>query len=399
MKRLGALLAIIVPMVLFAANGWLAASESEEPFPPAGVESEVALLADALDPTAMATGPPTSDPMHTSTPAPVPSVEAAEPTAVLPATPQPEQAEVVPELPGVATFEPNELGDILVLEYHAVGFPEARWRRTPVNLRQDLEYLLSQGYYPVNLADVVLGRLAHVPRGRRPIVLTFDDSSSGQFRYLPDGTLDPNCAVGVIKSMYEDHGDAWPMRATFFVLMDSAEEPGYTLFGQPELAVQKLRQLVDWGMEVGSHTVRHTYLSMLSPAMVEWELAVSQDRIEALLPGYQVHSLALPFGDYPRDRSILAWGYSELAEKYYGYGAAVRVQGGPAPSPYSPDFDPLFIPRVQAIQSELSFWFSYYERHPESYYVSAGGAGGGFLSGTSSDPLPAILDDRGGVGD
>ena len=272
---------------------------------------------------------------------------------------------------GTTTHEPNEMGDIMVLVYHAIGWPEQRWRRTPTNFRRDLERMYQYGYYPVNLIDVVRGNLDHVPQGRRPIVLTFDDSTVGQFRYLEDGTVDPDCAVGAMLAMHEQYGDDWPLRATFFVLMES-DEPGYPLFRQPESAVQKLRELVEWGMEIGSHTVTHPYLSMITPDRVEWELAVSQNRIEALLPGYEVRSLSVPFGSYPSDVSILGWGHAESLDLYYEYEAAVRVEGGPAPSPFSPNFRPLLIPRVQAIQAQLDSWFFYYEQHPERYYVSDG---------------------------
>jgi len=267
------------------------------------------------------------------------------------------------------------MGDIMVLEYHAIGQSEDRWKRTSDNFRRDLEYLLQHGYYPVNLIDVARGNLSHVPRGRRPVVLTFDDSSAKQFRYLEDGSVDSDCAVGIMLAMHEKYGADWPLRATFFVLLNDADEPGPPLFRQPELAQQKLRALVEWGMEVGSHTINHIALSELSPEEIAWELAVSQHRIQALVPGYEVRSLALPYGAYPEDRSLLREGRSETAGLSYHYEAAVRVGGPASASPFSESFDPLYIPRVQAFQENLDHWFSYYELHPERYYVSDGGDG------------------------
>jgi peptidoglycan/xylan/chitin deacetylase (PgdA/CDA1 family) len=272
----------------------------------------------------------------------------------------------------IPTYPPNRLGDVLVLVYHGIGRPEGRWMRTPENLRGDLEYLLAHGYYPVNLIDVARGNLDRVPYGRRPIVLTFDDSTAGQFRYLEDGTIDPDCAVGILKAMYDDHGEDWPLRATFFVLLN-ASKPGAFLFRQSDLGPQKVCTLVAWGMEVGSHTITHADLSQTDPDDIRWELAVSQDRIEALVPGYRVRSFALPYGSYPADRSLVEEGYSESEDLTYRYEAVVRLGAKPASSPFSIDFDPLLIPRVQAIQSQLDMWFSHYERHPERYYVSDGG--------------------------
>ena len=35
----------------------------------------------------------------------------------------------------------NELGRLMILEYHKVDYPEERWTRTPENFRRDLETL------------------------------------------------------------------------------------------------------------------------------------------------------------------------------------------------------------------------------------------------------------------
>lgn len=317
------------------------------------------------------TATPTEAGAQVARPTPPPTATPAEPP---PETDEPARpAEALPGGPGVGipTYPPNRLGDVLVLVYHGIGRPEARWVRTPENLRGDLETMLAHGYYPVNLIDVARGNLDHVPRGRRPIVLTFDDSTAGHFRYLEDGTIDPDCAVGVLRAMHDEYGEDWPLRATFFVLIN-AGEPGPILFRQAGLGPQKVRALVDLGMEVGSHTITHRDLGELGPDEVAWELAVSQNRIEALVPDYQVRSFALPYGSYVADPSLLRGGYVESEDLAYEYEAVVTLGARPAPSPFSAGFNPFAIPRVQAIQSQLDTWFSHYERHPERYYVSGG---------------------------
>ena len=125
-------------------------------------------------------------------------------------------------------------------------------------------------------------------------------------------------------------------------------------------------------MEVGSHTISHANLAQITAEEIKWELAVSQNRIMALVPGYTPRSFSVPYGAYPGDVSLLKEGYSESADLHYRYEAAVQVGYKPAPSPFSPDFDPYFIPRVQAFQASLDQWFSYYEQYPERYYVSGG---------------------------
>ena len=265
-------------------------------------------------------------------------------------------------------YTPNLEGQVLVLEYHSIGEPEERWQRTPANFRTDLERLLAEGYYPVNLRDLAAGDLKMVPAGKRPVVLTFDDSSISQFRILPDGSIAPDSAIGILLDFHRAHPADWPLRATFFVLQD-VDVPDRILFGQPEWAQQKLQMLVDWGMEVGSHTISHANLAASSSMEIKRQLALSQARLEELLPGYEVVSLSVPFGLYPEDETLLANG--EYQGQAYQYWAAVRVSGGLAPSPHSTAFNSYHIPRVQAIQSELDYWLGYVNR-PGVCYVSAG---------------------------
>jgi peptidoglycan/xylan/chitin deacetylase (PgdA/CDA1 family) len=255
--------------------------------------------------------------------------------------------------------------------YHRIGYPEDTWTRTPESFRSDLEFLVSHGFYPVNLIDVVLGRLDQVPVGRRPVVLTFDDSTAGQFWLRDDGTVDPDCAIGILLEMHRQYGTDWPLHATFFVITP-LDQSGSLLFGQTTSGPQKVRQLIEWGMEVGSHTVHHPNLRVVDSDVVQWELAVSQHEIEAMVPGYSVTTLALPEGGTPQDDTLLARGYSEAAGLGYRYLAAVKVGAGPAPSPLSPDFDAYRIPRIRASQDQLDVWFPSMAWSPDRYYVSDG---------------------------
>jgi peptidoglycan/xylan/chitin deacetylase (PgdA/CDA1 family) len=267
-----------------------------------------------------------------------------------------------------ALHTPNTSGRVLILEYHRIGEPEGRWQRTPVNFRADLELLLAGGYYPVNLRDLVDNQLRSVPAGKRPVVLTFDDSSISQFRTLPDGTVDPDSAVGILREFHEAHPADWPLRATFFVLPGEGQ-PGHALFGQPELALKKLSQLVEWGMEIGSHTISHANLYQATAEKVQRELGLSQARLEDWLPGYDVVSLSVPYGIYPQDEALLAAGEHDGVP--YSYAAAVQVGAGLAYSPHTASFDPYHIPRVQAIQPELDRWLGIADQ-PSISYVSAG---------------------------
>ena len=264
---------------------------------------------------------------------------------------------------------PNELGRVMILEYHKIDRPEGRWARTPENFRRDLERLWERGYRLVALNDYLDGRIA-LPRGAAPVMLTFDDSSPGQFRYIErngEWVIDPECAVGILEAFERGH-PGFGRAATFFVL--PAAEPPNRLFNQPELVSRKLRYLAARGFEIGNHTLWHADLSRYPEPVVRHQLATAQEWIQRHVPGYRPRALALPMGSYPRELRWAAAG--EAGGTRYRHDAILKVGGGPAPSPHSKAFDPYHLPRIQAIDTELDHWLGYFERRPEERYVSDG---------------------------
>ncbi|MFW6113563.1 MAG: hypothetical protein ACOC78_01410, partial [Actinomycetota bacterium] len=129
----------------------------------------------------------------------------------------------------------NELGAVMILEYHRIG-EEGRWSRTPENFLSDLEILYEEGYRCIRLSDLAANHITTEP-GYTSVVLTFDDSDPSQFRYIEqDGDLiiDPDCAVGIMEKFANEHPD-FNMTATFYVLPE--------LFGQEEHIERKLHYL------------------------------------------------------------------------------------------------------------------------------------------------------------
>jgi peptidoglycan/xylan/chitin deacetylase (PgdA/CDA1 family) len=240
-----------------------------------------------------------------------------------------------------------------VLVYHVIGRPEKRWTRTPENFRKDLEWLYRKGYYPMNLRDILTG-FKGLPKRKIPVILTFDDSSSSQFRYLPDGTIDPECAVGMIKSFHEEHPAEWPMRATFFIQVQT-NNPDRNIFGQPGSAQKKLRQLVEWGMEVGSHTYSHERLSNISSKEARYTLARSSKKLRDL-SGREITSLATPMGLYPSEEAVFTGRYQKIE---YDYQLVCEARGGFEPVPNSPNFKPWHIKRIQTTNK---YWKKYFGR-------------------------------------
>ncbi|MCI0422847.1 MAG: polysaccharide deacetylase family protein [Acidobacteria bacterium] len=266
---------------------------------------------------------------------------------------------------------PNELGRFLILEYHLIQEQETRWGRSIPNFKQDLERLYEAGYRSVAMADIIDGKM-DLPAGMKPVLLTFDDSSPGQFRYLVKNgkkEIDPDCAVGILLDFQRRHPD-WANKAVFFVLPE-AKQP-HKLFGQPEYEADKLKELALLGFEIGNHTLWHANLRKYDDTTVQKQLALSVEAVQKRVPGYQVRSLALPFGVYPKDLQLAVKGSFKGAS--YHHEAVLMVAGGAAPSPFGASCDLLHLPRIQVPGPDLKYWLAYYEKHPGEVFISDGKA-------------------------
>jgi len=260
----------------------------------------------------------------------------------------------------------NEMGQVLVIMYHLFDSEETEWTRTPENFRGDIALLKSEGFYPINVRDLASGNI-DIPAGKSPVVLTFDDSSPGQYRILDDGSIDPDCAVGILQAAVKE-GD-WASSGSFYCLLDVVPKER-EVFGQPDRQQEKLRNLIDWGYEVGSHTVSHLNLKEASEEEATKQLAESKEKLEGLIGGgYVVNSISIPFGEYPSDLGILSGEYDGVS---YDYTAALALGSVPSPSPFSTEFDPLRIPRIRGSENFIVDAIEHFKQNPELRYVSDG---------------------------
>ncbi|EEG76746.1 polysaccharide deacetylase family protein [Dethiobacter alkaliphilus] len=277
---------------------------------------------------------------------------------------KPEEPEEPQEELDFQAVRPNEAGQVMVLMYHEIGGTESTWRRTTENFRQDLKTLYDKGYRPVNLNDYLAGHI-DIPAGTTPFILTFDDGTAGQFRFLEDGdqpTLDPDSAVAIILEMAEKYDDFNPA-GTFYIYYPVP-------FRQQAHIQTKLEMLVEWGFEIGNHTYGHENLRNISPQEVTEALARHVRATQSYLPGYEVNTLALPYGALPEDDSLLTEGTWE--DITYKNDAILLVGANPAPSPFSEKFNPLRLPRVRADGTELPRWLEYFENNTQARYISDG---------------------------
>jgi hypothetical protein len=263
----------------------------------------------------------------------------------------------------------NELGRLMILEYHKVDYPEERWTRTPENFRRDLETLYARGYRLQSLNALLDGRIT-VPAGTTPVVLTFDDSSPGQFRYVESNgalEIDPKSAVGILEAFLRERPD-FGRAATFYVL-PGASKPN-RLFNQPEYEGRKLQYLVSRGYEIGNHTLWHANLGKYDEAVVRVQIAEAQQWIQRHVPEYKIRTIALPHGVYPRE---VGWALRGSAKgTTYEHDGILMVSGGAALSPFARGFDPTRLPRIQALERDLASWLTWFDKNPHERFVSDG---------------------------
>ena len=167
--------------------------------------------------------------------------------------------------------------DVPVLCYHqirratAADGAEARpYIVAPEVLGRQLKALADAGYETVTGDQLV----AHVARGAplpdKPVLLTFDDASAGQFTHaLP---------------LLRRHGFV----ATFFVMTVVLDKPGWLTRGQ-------VKALDRAGMTIGAHTWNHG--AVPDYAEDDWRTQVEAPaRALAELVGHPIRLFAYPFG-------------------------------------------------------------------------------------------------------
>ena len=191
--------------------------------------------------------------------------------------------------------------DVPVLCYHQIR------KATAADSAQDRTYIVSPKVFAAQMEALdragyttITGEalVDHVARGtklpRKPILLTFDDGSAGQYsQVLP---------------VLREHDFV----ATFFVMTVVLGKPGWLTRGQ-------VRKLDRAGMTIGAHTYDHKAVPEYGDVDYAQQLTKPGRELKRLL-GHPVRLFAYPFGAYDADAVQHLWsaGYRaafQLAEK------------------------------------------------------------------------------------
>jgi len=196
--------------------------------------------------------------------------------------------------------EENRAAFPVVLMYHDIkAEPLNTFDVTRDDFSAQLDWLREKGYSTLSMEDFVSGvKKQSFPE--KSVLITFDDGYKGIYLYAAPELRKRN------------------MHATFFIITETIDK---ALEGYPYITMKQLTELAEDPLfSIGSHTMRHPFLTRLSPQEQIEELTRSKTKLETLT-GRPVLALAYPYGDY--DASVIA----ALKESGYLAGFAVNDRG------------------------------------------------------------------------
>ncbi|MCC6704932.1 MAG: polysaccharide deacetylase family protein [Thermomicrobiales bacterium] len=291
----------------------------------------------------------------------------------------------------LAQYQPNELGKILVIEYHQfTNDPSevAQFTRTYDSFRADLQWLYENGYYVVSMREVIENRIT-APAGKKPFVMTFDDSPVNQFRFLVGGdgslTVDPGSAVGIMEEFFAAHPD-FGRGGMFGVLPNACFDTGVggNESDQAQYCAQKISFLIDNGYEVENHTLTHSGIYDVEDDFFLEEIGGAIEALREYDSRVEATIFVVPFGMYPaletrqQQREWMRNGFEWNGTQYKLIGS-LMVGSEPAFSPASDEWDSMWIYRIQMCDcSDVGgfgwddYWQSVVTNDPGMIYVSDG---------------------------
>jgi peptidoglycan/xylan/chitin deacetylase (PgdA/CDA1 family) len=229
---------------------------------------------------------------------------------------------------------------VTILAYHWVdpdpGRRLRRWGLTPRAFEAQMAALAAGGFQVLPLGDVLPVIEGRSPVPAKTVVLTFDDGYRGLLEH----------ALPVLRR--------FGFRATFFLVSDRV---GGTNAWDARHG-DALRPLMDWseaadllsqGMEIGSHSRTHPFLTNLSETEMEDQIRGSKETIEDRL-SHPVRFFCYPHGlqDARVRRVVQSAGYA---------GACSTEAGGNRPG-----VDPFRLLRAEISYNDTSWSFAFKAR-------------------------------------
>jgi peptidoglycan/xylan/chitin deacetylase (PgdA/CDA1 family) len=165
----------------------------------------------------------------------------------------------------------------------------------PQAFREQVAYLKDNGYHTITFAELVGAFNGEVSLPTNPVIITFDDGWDDIY----------NVAYPILREQ--------GMRATFFIPTNWIENlEGVVSWAQ-------LEEMSAGGMEFGSHSFTHPYLTTADPDWMKYEIERSKSQLEEHTQK-TVTAFAYPYGLY--DDNVIA------AVREAGYLTACTIDAG-----------------------------------------------------------------------
>jgi peptidoglycan/xylan/chitin deacetylase (PgdA/CDA1 family) len=203
----------------------------------------------------------------------------------------------------------------------------------PQIFKDQMAYLRSNGYSTCSLAQALDQLRSGMHTAARPVVITFDDGYSDFYRD----------AFPIL--------DRYGLNATVFLPTAYIGDRPAKFKGRNCLTWSEVRELSNYGILFGSHTVTHPQLRELSPADINDEIVNSKKTIEEKL-GSAIDSFAYPFAFPQTDPEFKKMLRDSLRQAGYQNGVCTIVGRANSSS------EPLFMERLPVNSCDDSALFN-----------------------------------------
>ncbi|MBI2086050.1 polysaccharide deacetylase family protein [Candidatus Daviesbacteria bacterium] len=180
----------------------------------------------------------------------------------------------------IKDVKPQKNLEVPILLYHYVEYvkdPGDTIRKSlnilPPTFEVEIKTLKDAGYSFVTMADLANALDDRVTLSPKSVILTFDD---GYRDFYTD-------VFPILKRQQ--------VKATVFIVPNFLDKPN-------NMDTWMIKEIAQSGLvEIGAHTMNHTYLTSLPLKRVEYEVIQSKKYLEKLL-GYRIVSFAYPYGAF-----------------------------------------------------------------------------------------------------
>lgn len=309
---------------------------------------------------------PTPDSTHlpepTQEPEPTGFTGLPEPT-VLPETPTQAPAENNQPV-DYSVVQPNESGDIPIVMFHNFienldDTTDNFYTTSFTEFEALLETLYNDGYRLISMRDFIDHNIS-VPAGKKAMVFSFDDGSSGQFNLIEENgklIVNPKSAVGVMLKFNEKYPD-FGLKGIFYLNMNLEDK---TFEGAGTIK-ERLEILLSYGFEIGNHSWGHfDFSTSTSKQQINEKLGKNEKRLREIMDDAKFYSFALPFGARASSelRDAMVNGMFEGVE--YNNQTIMAVGAQPSMPSIAVNYDPTYVGRIRAqgkVQEDfdLTYW-------------------------------------------